>query len=390
MTVARACEIKRRNEEAEKLLLQAIALSPDSVRANTMMGILLMREGEEKEAEEYLRKSYRLDRYNPKTVNFIKLLEHMEKEFASARTEHFLIRWNREQGRLLGQFLPAYMEEVYKEICGEFGYEPRNPTLLEIFESHDQFAGRIIGLPFIATVGASLGKIIAMDSPRAGSFDWKDVLRHEFVHVVNLQQTGMQIPFWLTEGLATLTEESTSPATWDRLRVRMLLLGEIIPVGDLNSYFTRPKTALHKQAGYAESVSICRYLKDHHGKKVIQEMIRMYGEGLSTADVVRGCLSMSVEEFERTIKGHLFAEARETRIPPLFLERDGRLLAERIEERGEDPLLKVALARWLLNRALASGRPDEEILSEAEKILTRLVEKSPEAWGVYGVLADVG
>jgi hypothetical protein len=42
------------------------------------------------------------------------------------------------------------------------------------------------------------GKIVAMASPDRSprQFSWARVLRHEFVHVVNLQQTGFNIPRW--------------------------------------------------------------------------------------------------------------------------------------------------------------------------------------------------
>ena len=387
--VALGCEQKRRNEEAMELLQKAIALRPDDAAAHTKMGALLMREGEEEQAEGYLRKSYRLDPYNPRTTNFINLLEHMKREFVSCRTEHFLLRWEKDKGRVLERFLPEHVEEVYGEVCGEFGYEPRNPTLIEIFESHDQFSARIVGLPFIATVGASLGKVVAMDSPKSGAFDWKDVLRHEFVHVVNLQQTTMQIPFWLTEGLATLHEDSPLPPEWDRLLQRMLYLGEIIPLKELNSYFTRPRTQLHKQAAYAESRLICQYLYDEFGPEVVRKRISLYGENISTEEVLRQALSLSIEEFESKTAEYIFAAAREQRIAPLFLPGDGERIGQLVSERPEDPLLEVARARLLAEEALRARPPDPGKLDTATRILTEVIEKEPTARGAYASLAGI-
>jgi len=389
LTVARACEGKRRNQEAIELLKQAVRLKPDYAPAYTRIGILLMREGEEEEAETYLKKSYRLDSYNPMTANFIKLLQQMKENFQTTRTEHFLIKWDREKGAVLGHFLPEYVEKVYAEVCEEFGYEPRNPTLLEIFDSHDQFSARIAGLPFIATVGASLGKVIAADSPKKASFDWKDVLRHEFVHVVNLQQSKMQIPFWFTEGLATYHEESPHPVEWDAITAGMLYMSEIIPLNDLNSYFTRPKTLMHKQAAYAESNLICRYLYEKHGLKVIRKMIEMYGDNSSTEEVIQQCLSMSQSEFEREIGDYIFAEAREKRVPPLFLIGGGELIAEGLEAKPEDSLLRVARARWLFVEARAPRILNEAKLDEAAQILAKLIEENPEARIAYTTLAEI-
>jgi len=388
--VAKACETKRRNEEAIKLLKEAIALNPDYAPAYTTIGILLMREGEEEEAETYLRRSYQLDSYNPKTTNFINLLEHMKRNFASTRTEHFVFRWDGEKDTALGFFLPEYAEQVYRKVCQEYGYEPRNPTLVEIFDSHDQFSARIVGLPYVATVGASLGKVVAADSPRSALFSWRDVLRHEFVHVVNLQQSKMHIPFWLTEGLATRHEESPLPAAWDGFVARMLFLGRIIPLEELNSYFTRPRTPAHKQAAYAEASLICRYLHEKHGPHVIKKMIETYGENAPTAEVIQRCLSTSEEEFEQEIERYIFAKAKEQMASPVFLQGDRELVAQRLKERPEDVLLKVAQARLLFHGA-QSGPPlqREAKADEAVKALEELADDERAALAAWLALAEI-
>lgn len=387
MTVARACENKRRNEEAMEVLKEALSLTPDSAQAHSMMGTLLMREGEEREAEKHLQRAYRLDQYNPKTANVLNLLRHMKENFASTRTEHFLIQWEKEKDDPLIHFLPEYLEQVYGEVCEEFGYEPRNPTLVQVFASHDQFSARIVGLPFIATVGASLGKIVAMDSPKMSRFDWKDVLRHEFIHVVTLQQSKMQIPFWLTEGLATYHEESPPPREWDALLARMLYLDDVIPLEDLNSYFTRPKSGTHKQAAYAESLLICRYLYEKFGGEVIRKMIEMYGDNLTTEEVIRKCLSMSQTEFEEEIRERVFRETKAAgRYPPSFMPGDGELIEERLKEKPGDAFLTTAHAMWLCHRA--AGRvTNQRLMDEAEGIVRELVDKDPKAPHAYALLA---
>jgi len=399
LTVARACENKRRNREAIELLREAVALKPDYAPAYASIGALLMREGEEEEAETYLRKSYQLDSYNPMTTNFINLLEHMKRNFVTTRTEHFLLKWDGEEGAVLGFFLPEHVEKVYGEVCRQFGYEPNNPTLVEIFESHDLFSARIVGLPFIATVGASLGKVVAADLPRQGrgSFDWKDVLRHEFVHVVNLQQSKMQIPFWLTEGLATSYEESPLPAIWDELLSGMSYTGQIIPLKDLNSYFTRPRTPDNKQAAYAQSNLICRYVREKHGPDVLRKMIGMYAENFLTADVIRQCLSMTDSEFEEKIEEYIFSKAREKNVAPLFLVGDGERIAQGLKEKPDDSLLNVAHARWLFQEASParaggaglSPSAREANLDEAVEILGKVTKKCPQARGAFSTLAEI-
>ena len=66
------------------------------------------------------------------------------------------------------------------------------------------------GFPQVPGIPAvCFGDIIATDSPRtlAGSSNWRDILRHEFGHVLALGMTDKQVPFWFTEGLSVFLEE---------------------------------------------------------------------------------------------------------------------------------------------------------------------------------------
>ena len=66
-------------------------------------------------------------------------------------------------------------------------------------------------MPYLETVAASTGRIVAMVSPgetaAARNSAWARTLRHEMVHVFNLQQTDYNIPHWFTEGLAVHQRE---------------------------------------------------------------------------------------------------------------------------------------------------------------------------------------
>ncbi len=46
------------------------------------------------------------------------------------------------------------------------------------------------------------------------------MLRHEFVHVITVQQSGFNIPHWFTEVLAMLNEGYPPPSEWMELLAR--------------------------------------------------------------------------------------------------------------------------------------------------------------------------
>ena len=111
-----------------------------------------------------------------------------------------------------------YLESIYAELTGRFGYAPPGKTKIEIMKNHQWFSGRTIGLPFVPTVGACTGKVVALASPRTTRrpFNWARVLKHEVVHVITLQQTEFNIPHWYTEALAVESEGFPGPRSGTR------------------------------------------------------------------------------------------------------------------------------------------------------------------------------
>ena len=60
---------------------------------------------------------------------------------------------------------------AYPELCERFAFPPAEKSLFEIFSrarntsGHGWFSARMIGLPFVHTVGACAGKVVALASP---------------------------------------------------------------------------------------------------------------------------------------------------------------------------------------------------------------------------------
>ena len=101
---------------------------------------------------------------------------------------------------------------------------PKGPILIEVFNKHEMFSGRVVALPDLHTIGACTGRMFAMVSPngtrdgrKMAPFNWARVLRHEMVHIFNLEQTHFLVPHWLTEGLAVNNEGFPRPQPWNTL-----------------------------------------------------------------------------------------------------------------------------------------------------------------------------
>src|SRR5690606_8977195 len=156
--------------------------------------LMYMRLGEEVEGQRLLEESFEIDPFNVRVSNMLKVLEVLSG-YATLETEHFIIRFDRGRDEVLARYAADYLESVYPVLCKQFGFEPEGKWLFEFFSrarntsGHGWFSARMVGLPYIGTVGACAGKMVALASPNDmdQKYNWARVLKHEFIHVLNLQ-----------------------------------------------------------------------------------------------------------------------------------------------------------------------------------------------------------
>jgi len=373
--VAAACEYRRQNEDALALLRKAIELDEKYAPAWTSLGVILLREGREAEAEDALNTAFKLDSYNHRTLNFSKVLKEIRQGYVVRETDHFIMKWHGDKDFVLDHFLPEICEQVYDEVCAHFSFEPPKKTLIEVFPTHDRFAARIAGVPFIATVGACFGKVFAMDSPRNGGFDWRRVFEHEFTHVVTLQQTKMRIPFWFTEGLAVCWEKGPRPMDWDRMTVRAAVLDEVVPLDELSSWFTRPRTMNQKQWAYAQAALTTEYLYKEFGRDAIVAMLGMYRDGKRTAEVIEAVCGIPQAELERRVKTYIVGKGHALGASPLFILDDAERLKARVDASPGDAAAHARYAQALTQKlADASGPDASRLAGEARAHAEKAIE----------------
>ena len=377
--VAFISEKQRRNAPAIELLRKAIAINPDHAPSYASLGMIIMREGLGDDAEEYLDKAFELDSYNPRMANTLNLLKYIRRDFVTEETDHFVLRWDREKDFVLKYFLAQHAENICPKITQHFGFETPSRTVFDMFPEHKWFSSRISGMPFIATVGACFGKVFAMDSPRKSGFNWRKVLEHEYTHVITLQQTNFNIPFWFTEGLAVHWEKGPRPVEWDRMLVRMKVIGELVPLDELNSWFTRPKNMNQKQWAYAQSELIVEYIHDNWGHEAIVKMLKMYADAKPTSEVIQECLGISQKEFEKRIYDYCMGIAATIPLGPKFLPGDKERLEKVLKDGPDSPENNLNYARVLLQtvgRRMKAEQRDK-IYDEARKYARKAIELSP-------------
>lgn len=303
----------RRYPAAGRFYQEAIARMPQLVAPYGQLGLIQMRLADEAAAEKTLKKAFEIDPFNVRVSNSLKVLEVLSG-YATIETDHFVIRFDRGQDEVLARAAAKYLEEeVYPALCGKLGYEPQGKSLFEFFsrakntDGHGWFSARMVGLPYVGTVGACAGRVVAMQSPNDAKqpFNWARVLRHEFVHVVNLQQTDFNIPHWFTESLAVYNEDLPRPASWHKLLVEAVKNDKLFDLDTINGGFVRPKTSGEWNLAYCQAELYAEYMLGRFGDEALAKMLAAYADNLTTPAAIERSFGVKQDEFDRGYQEHV-------------------------------------------------------------------------------------
>jgi tetratricopeptide (TPR) repeat protein len=285
----------------------AVQRAPWWTAARNGLGLLYTQSGDEDSARTVLEAAHTLDPFNYSTTNYLRLLDIMDK-FARRESAHFIVMYDPAQDPIVPEYFNDYLESVYPQVCGEFNFQPKVKTMIEVFPTQDEFAARITGTPWLPTVGASTGRIIALAAPRKGErtngpYNWSQVLHHEFTHTVTLGATDNRIAHWFTEGLAV--EQEHSPLRWEWIPMLddAVRNHHLFQIDELTWAFVRPRRPIDRQMAYAQSFWICQFIEKTYGHKAILQMLDAYRLGQTEDDVFQNVLHRSESQFSAEFQG---------------------------------------------------------------------------------------
>lgn len=317
-SLADTFDLLRKYPQAAKYYAEAQRRMPQLVQVRGRQGLVQMRLGEEASAAKLLEESFREDPFNVRVKNVLEVLDVLQG-YAVLETEHFVIKFDRGRDEVLAKAMSRYLEEeVYPEIVATLGYAPEGKSLFEVFNrakntrGHSWFSARMVGLPFIGTVGACGGKIVALASPNdmPKKFHWGRVVKHEFVHVVNLQQTDFNIPHWFTEGIAVRLEGLPRSTSWNEVLAKRLGEEKLFDLADINYGFIRPGGGDDWTLAYCQAELYCDYLVKTQGDDALAKLLRAYRENLTTPAALEREFGIAVAEFEKGYREFIKAELK--------------------------------------------------------------------------------
>ena len=307
-TLAAALETRHKHAEAIRFFRRAIGVMPRQVGPHSHLGLLAMRTGQESEAKRWLDEAFEIDPFNTRVFNTLGVLEVLDS-MQTIETDHVIVKYDARRDGLLGRYAAKHLDVIYPELCRQFGYRPPEKPLLEIFneanghDGHKWFSTRMIGLPYLGTVAASTGHIVGVASPNesraARQFNWARVLKHEFVHVVTLQQTNFNVPHWYTEGLAVYSEGTRRPQVWNELLLERVPRGELFDLRTINFGFTRPHDSNEWQMAYCQAELYVEFMLSLWGPTQQRKLLAAFADGLETDEAIRSVFHVSAKQFEQ-------------------------------------------------------------------------------------------
>lgn len=351
---------RRKYPSAERAFLKAIEADPNAAAPRIGLGMLYMQIGREDEAHDLFTTAFEADPFNVRALNMLKVLEHLAS-YEAIESDHYRVLALPGQDKLLGKYMSRYLESVYPELTKRFGFEPPGKTTIEIMKDHQWFSGRTTGLPFIPTVGACTGKVVALSSPRTTRkpFNWARVMVHEVTHVITLQQTEFNIPHWYTEALAVESEGNPRPQPWNKMLLERVPARKLLNLDTINLGFIRPREPEDRQLAYCQAQLYAQYMVKRFGDDSLIKMLDAYRRGLTTDRAVTESFSVEKKDFEDGYLEFLDSVVKtiRTRVDeeePLAFSK----LEAQVSENPEDADLNARMAyEHFARRDLKSARP---------------------------------
>jgi len=373
---------------------RSLKSDPNYLPAKIQLAEDLLRLGDEQEGWTLAGEVNKKDPYNVEAYNLVHLHDALSA-FQTLSADGLLVKMDKREAAIYGDKVLELLQQARSTLCEKYGLKLDGPAIVELFPNQQDFAVRTFGMPGVeGFLGVCFGKVITANSPRAATvFNWQAMLWHEFCHVVTLSLTANRMPRWLSEGISVY-EESQHNATWGQQMNpqyrRMILDGELTPIGNLSAAFLSPKTPMHLQFAYYESALVIEFLVERAGlaslKAILADLAK--GEEINTT-IARhaGPLDKIEKEFEA------FARKRaEGLAPGVDWEQPAR---EQL-----DPSDPQAVAQWLSQHpnslwalslqanSLLADRKWEQAKAPLEKLIS-LYPKHVGKDNAYQLLAEV-
>jgi tetratricopeptide (TPR) repeat protein len=373
---------------------QALKFDANYQPAKLQLAQDLLRLGQEEDGWELAEQVYNSDKYNVMAYNLVSLHDHLST-FTTIQEGRFLVRMDSKEAIAYGDGVVDLLKKAQTDLCEKYGVKLENPVILELFPDQQDFAVRTFGEPGgDGFLGVCFGNVITANSPKPEHpSNWKSTLWHEFCHVVTLNLTKNKMPRWLSEGISVFEETQKDP-TWGQKMTpqyrKMILEGDLTPIGELSSAFLSPPTPTHLQFAYFESMLVVDFIVKNYGYESLRKILVNLANGKDISQAIAANteqLSKLEKDFEE------FAKERAKALAPdadweepegmQLIAKDPNSLAEWLKGHPNSLWALSQYAQNLINKAN---------LEEAKEPLKKIIDLYPQNAGqdsAYVALSQV-
>lgn len=376
--IAERLVVQHRYEEEVALLEEAVQLAPKDYYALGALGAAYLRLGEDEKGYKALDAAWKGDRYNKRTYNLLNLYEDTLKKHYTLLTLDIdprrpgsgglRLRVAKDEEKLVVPLVLPMVQAEWRELVARYGFTPRLPLTIELYKEPQNYAVRTVGLPNLAALGVTFGRVVTGRSPGNGNFNWALMIWHELSHVFAIQLTGGRVPRWFTEGLSEWETLHLRPDWQRRTHAEVaaaLRDGELLPIAELNIGFTRARDVSHIVVAYHEAALAVEFLVRRFGFPKIVEALNLFAKGERTRDVLPKITGLSLAALDEAFRADLRQQLK---------PYEGTFFVRPSDYSDEDALKRAikehpSAARPLGLRAIAvvrgGGDPRDPEISEA-------------------------
>lgn len=292
-----AAHLQGREDEARRLLVDALKIQPAMTEASLVLGAVLYAAGDIDGAIDAYQQALA---HAPDHPRLVQQLEAWRKEsklhsgFGRKLAVHFTVLFEGPAEARLADRAVAVLEAAYLRI-GTALYTYPTDVITVVLYTREQFHD-ITQSPEWAG-GAYDGRIRvpvqgALDDPA----EFQRVLTHEFTHALVHSIAGSGVPFWLDEGLAVRFEGSDP----ERRRGLVRAAETLLPLPRLERSFA---SLSGKEAGlaYAQSAVAVQEMFEQAGAPAVVSLLEAVGGGMTFPDAFARNMLMSYADFQKKL-----------------------------------------------------------------------------------------
>jgi tetratricopeptide (TPR) repeat protein len=302
--------ITRRYREAIDLYQQAIDIEPTLAAAHEEIGINLLRDNQMTRARQHLESAYKLDPFSPRAVNTLRLMDSfvdfrlVDDLPATKGGVPVVLRLHEDEADAIAPYATELIRDSIDVFTKRYGFELREPVVVEMYPDHEDFAVRTAGMPGLGILGATFGYVIAMDSPSGRppeQFQWGTTLWHEMAHVFTLEATDHLVPRWYSEGISVFEEWRSGPNPGVRIPMSVYKAMQddlFLPIAGLDEGFVRPTYDEQVIVSYMQAGLVCDFIERRFGGDKLQDMLSAFREGQTTAEAIELVTGLAPGNFD--------------------------------------------------------------------------------------------